>query len=390
MSPCTWSLTSNALSQTVSQFSPMRSILFNPFKLQLRSVHNFQSLDNSISKLLESKPDHDQVLDIISECKKIQLQIYQYNKLGKSHEIDQRITSVLSDEKVEFDKTLLGDVLKLNFPSHTNIDIINTFYKRHPNAHIDKPIAIIPFRQSLFDGNLVDALKLTDITVGHPNYLAFRHQELKSGVSKLIASAVGITLFSKFGVQELVDWGLLDEIWRKLSSVNSLILTYLFNSSFLMTIVKLGRQLVSAGGDYLTWQKGTFYSHWYKQADEMLFCTKIVEADIKLNGGGISGGEVSSELADELTRKGDNEMDMTPGYNRDGKKVRLLQLKDNFEDLKLQAYWMTGGDGFEWVEPDQDPAELIWENHLKKPDQLGKGEDKNQLKWAEQLIEQEK
>lgn len=67
-----------------------------------------------------------------------------------------------------------------------------------------------------------------------------------------------------------------------------------------------------------------------------------------------------------------------------------MEAKDNLDDIKMQAYWMSGGDGFEWVEPDQDPADLIWKQHLAKFDKpmLNTDNSTKNIKWAEELIEE--
>ena len=46
--------------------------------------------------------------------------------------------------------------------------------------------------------------------------------------------------------------------------------------------------------------------------------------------------------------------------------------------------------GFEWVEPDQDPADLIWYNHLARFNKpaLNNSNIKS-LKWADELIDKE-
>lgn len=295
------------------------------------------------------------------------------------------IQRVLDSKNVVFDETLLREVMLLRLPAAANIAVIRQFYVHNPGAVIDKSVALIPFRNCLFEGDLKDALVVTDLTTGHPNYIKKKGAELRSGILKVASTAIGITVFSKMGVLALIDEGILADSWRHLGAINAMVLTYLLNSSFFVTIVRFGRQVASAGGDYLSWQKGTFYTHWYKHADEMMMCARIVEADIAINGGGPSGGEASPELMEELCRKSDDEdvHVLQPGYTRDGKKIRLLEPRDNLEDLKMQAYWMSGGDGFEWVEPDQDPANIIWKQHL----QGGKveGDQKQSLKWAEEV-----
>lgn len=363
------------------------------FGVRFNSSQTIDQLNQAVNSIMTSSNlDQPQVIQMLKVCQSFQLKIYEYEKFWDNpinKQINQKINDILLDERVQLNKDLLREIFKLKLPVLTNINIIRLYYTQNPDAVIDKPTALIPFRDSLFHGDLKNALTITDLTVGHPNYIKGKHQEFRSGIIKLIGSSVGISVFSKYGVQELIDSGFVSDGWRYLSSINSLLITYLINSSFLLTIVRFGRQAIASGGDYLTWQKGTFYSHWFKHADEMLFCSKIVEADIKLNGGGISGGEVSRDLVEELCRKDQyNETSLRPGYTADGKKIRLLDVKDNLEDLKLQAYWMSGGDGFEWVEPEQDPAELIWKQHLQKFDRINEGSNNKSLKWAENLIEE--
>lgn len=296
---------------------------------------------------------------------------------------------LLNNEHVCFDENLLKSIFLLKFPSATVIKVVETYYERNPHAHINLLLALIPLRQSLYNAELKDSLRITDITTGHPNYIKHKNTIMRKNMYRLAGTAAGVTLFSKVGTQLAVDAELLLETWRLLWTFNAMILTYLFNSSFFVAAVKFGRQLNAAGGDYLTWQKGTFYTHWYRYCDLMTMFGKIVETDAKLNG----GVDNSDWLMDELCRADaslGNGYILAPGVNREGEKIRLLEARENLEELKMQAYWMTGGDGFEWVEPDQDPAEIMWRNHLARLHNPALGsQDKMSLKWAEDLIEKE-
>ncbi|CAN3364450.1 hypothetical protein DICA3_E16688 [Diutina catenulata] len=280
----------------------------------------------------------------------------------------------------QLQEPLLRELLLLYPSTPVALHLIRTFYHQNPQGVIPRDTALIALRTALWNGDIKNALTVSDITVGHPSYIAAKNAELKKGFTKLVATSVGITLFSKYGVDMVIDAGLLSDSWRHLSALNSVILTYFLNSSFFITVVKLGRQLVTAGGDYLTWQKGTFYTTWFKHADEMMFCAKIVDADRDLNQ-----GENNPELMAELCRTNDDIFShphtLTPGYARDGSKIRSMAAKDNLGDLMMQAYWMSGGDGFEWVEPDQDPAELMWQRHLASfnKEQIKAGDDVKQL-----------
>lgn len=373
-------------------FLPLRGLhttarlLTNPFLYPA----SFADLTSKINQHLNKTPSEKTVLDALKACGNFRQAVHESDKFETSpvyKQLTEEVKLILLNENVKFDNDLLLKVLRLNLPPTWATTIILAYYEKNPKAVIDKSTALIPFRHSLLDGDLQNALKITDITTGHPNYIAQKDSEMRRGIYKLAATAIGVTFFSKYGVNLVIDWGWLSPTWKHLGSLNAMFLTYILNSSFFITIVRFGRQKSAAGGDFLTWQKGTFYTHWYKHADEMNMCAKVMQADLWLNG----GLENSPQLVEELCRK-DDSLDTGKNpvakYNREGKKVRLLEPKDNLEDLKMQAYWMSGGDGFEWVEPDQDPADIIWREHLKKLHRPElKGSNQKSLKWAEELIE---
>lgn len=338
------------------------------------------------TKVLGDLTNEETVFGIIKNHKLKQTETYEPQALS---DIDDEILSLLQHPEVDFNNLLLARILRLKLNTETNIKLISEFYNHQPKGIIDKATSLVPLRQCLFNGDIQNALKITDMTVGHPNYVEHKDKIFKRNIARLIGSSISISIFSRFGIEELIQLGWVSSGWSHMSAISSLIITYLLNSTFLLTIVRLGRTAVASGGDYLTWQKGTFYTHWYKHADEMMMCSKIVEADIKLTGGGISGGEPSESLKDELSRiNPHNTMKPVAGYNKDGEKIRLMRFKDNIEDITLQAYWMSGGEGFEWVEPDQDPADILWRNNLMR--QKLETSSTRSIKWAEQLIEDTK
>ncbi|RLV95971.1 putative GPI-anchored protein 33 [Spathaspora sp. JA1] len=318
----------------------------------------------------------------------IQDQLDSKSKLTK--DCIQIIDEIFSKD-VQFSSDLLKEILILNLPSELNLKLINHYYRLNPenSTVIDKETALIALRNALFNGDFLRAIKISDVTVGHPNYIQRNHNLLKKGCIKLAGSALGVTLLTKFGINTAIDSGLVSSSWEHLVALNSVVLTYMINSTFLLSVVKFGRQMASSGGGVLGWQKGTFYTNWFKHADEMLFGAKIIEADRALNG-----GSNNPQITEELCRPVDVGLygvipKMQAGYDRDGNKIRLFEAKDNLEDLKFQAYWMSGGDGFEWVEPEQDPAEITWKEHIQqyhKPHLQGTS-DAKALKWADELID---
>ena len=357
-------------------------------------INDYESLRKKIRTSISSTPSDNEIIDAISSIKNLQAVCPIQDQLESNSILTQHSESIIHEvfthRTINFSPQLLKQLLLLNLPTTLNLKLINEYYRLNPDPKtiIDKLTALIPLRNALYNADFQRAIKISDVTVGHPNYVANQGNILKSGIIKLVSTAAAITVFTKFGVTSLIDAGVLPASWDHLGAINSILLTYIINSSFFVTIVKFGRQLISSGGDYLTWQRGTFYSHWFKHADEMLFNSKIVEADRDLNN-----GESNPAITDEICRPAPeirSNMDtLNPGYDREGHKIRLMQLKDDLEKLKFQAYWMTGGDGFEWVEPDQDPAEIQWREHLEKYNKPALDEaDKDALRWADDLIKE--
>lgn len=379
------------LSPGIRRFSSFHSLL-SPASYEY--IKDYESLRQKVKASISNNPSNEEIVQAISSIKNLQSEYPIQDQLEANSILTQHsksiIDEVFANKSMSFSPQLLKQLLLLNLPTALNLELINEYYKLNPDPKtiIEKQVALIPLRNALYNADFQRAIKISDVTVGHPNYIAHQGNILKSGFIKLVSTAAAITLFTKFGVTSLIDAGILPTSWNHLGAINSILLTYIINSSFFVTIVKFGRQLISSGGDYLTWQRGTFYSHWFKHADEMLFNSKIVEADRDLNN-----GESNPVVVDEICRPAPeirSNMDtLNPGYDREGHKIRLMQLKDDLEKLKFQAYWMTGGDGFEWVEPDQDPAEIQWRTHLEKYNKpaLDKA-DKDALRWADDLIKE--
>lgn len=369
-------------------------------RYQDEALHNakaFSFLKNKIDYSIlnsEHQVRQDAVINSIKKCRDLQHMVHDYDKFwkdGVNISIRQTIKDIVLSDNVDFNKTLLKEILLLKLPVATNVEVLESFYKRNPKDFVDKKIGLIALRHCLFNGDLQNALKIIDLSTGHDNYIRYKDGQMKKNLLKLASSAAGITLFSKVGVYELIETGWLSATWGHLSSINAMILTYLLNSSFFITIVRLGRNLQASGGDYLTWKKGTFYTHWYKHFDELSMCTKVIEADVILNGGGPSGAEPSSELIEKLCSQEDisDRGEQKGETDNQGKKARLMERKENIEEVKLQAYWMSGGDGFEWVEPDQEPAIIIWKRHLAKFNKPELNQNSQKLlNWTDELIKE--
>ncbi|KAI5951508.1 hypothetical protein KGF54_004582 [Candida jiufengensis] len=358
-------------------------------------IKDYPTLYEQIKTNITSNSDNDSILEAVRSIKLLQSKYPIHDQLEANSKLTTNSISIINlifQNKNSLSPTLLKELFTLNLPTIINLKIINLYYELNPGSKtiIDKEVALIPLRNAIFNADFAKAIKITDTTVGHPNYILAKDKVMKSSILKLISTVVGITLFTKFGVTSLIDSGFLSPAWHHLGAINSILLTYIINTTFFVSIVKFGRTLISSGGDYLTWQHGTFYSHWFKHSDEMLFNSKIIESDRDLNNGE-SSPYIIEEICREAPETRSNRNILHAGYDRDGNKIRLMQQKDDLEKIKFQAYWMTGGDGFEWVEPDQDPAEIVWRNHLAKYNKpaLEKSEV-GELGWADELIDEKK
>lgn len=372
-----------------------RAFLSNAATLPFHYISDFQSLsrkiDSELAPQLHASPQT--VVDAITACRNLQSYIHSYDKFWADPtnvQIRDKIVAILGSPAVEFDEPLLRKVLTLQLPAQTTLAIVRAYYERHPGAYISKDVAFIGLRQMLFNADLQSALTLTDLTCGHPNYIRRKNHELRLGAAQLVLSTIGIGALLNMAVSYGLTHLYLPEAWSGMLAVYAMVCAYIVNSAFFAAVVKFGRVAVAGGGDYLTWQKGTFYTHWWRHADEMTMCSKILETDIALNG----TGSALPELLEELCRSDEtltNGRTLQPGYTREGKKVRLLAPKDNLNEVMLQAYWMSGGEGFEWVEPDQDPADIMWRAHLRhfEAAPVG-GASAKPLKWADDLLAEEK
>ncbi|RCK55332.1 hypothetical protein Cantr_03759 [Candida viswanathii] len=371
----------------------LRTNQFSILRFNSTYAQDYPTLHNKIKSSISPASTNSEIIEALRGIKGLQSSYPIHDQLDETSQLSKDSLLIVSEvfklaAPPTISNELLHDIFVLNLPTVVNLKVIELFYKHDPAGIITKETALIPLRHALFNAEFMKAITLTDATVGHKNYIDAMNAVLKRGLIKLAVTAGGITLFTKFGVTAMVDAGILSQSWEHLAALNSIILTYVLNSSFFVTIVRLGRTLVNSGGDYLTWQKGTFYNHWFKHADELLFSSKIVEADRALNQ-----GENSHEVVEELCRPPPNdERELARGlkvsFDRYGNKVRLLTLKDDLEKIKFQAYWMTGGDGFEWVEPDQDPADLEWKEHLELYNKPAlKQSEVSALRWADDLIQ---
>ncbi|EGW33489.1 uncharacterized protein SPAPADRAFT_136686 [Spathaspora passalidarum NRRL Y-27907] len=372
---------------------PVSLLRWNSTASPFAYVQDFNQLSQKVNETITSSSTNETIISALKAFKMLQHSYPLQDQLDSKSKLTKDCLQIIDEvfsKDVQFSSELLKEILLLNLPTELNLKLINHYYRLNPDAVIDKETALVALRNALFNGDFFRAIKVSDVTVGHPNYIKKNQDILKKGFFKLVGSAAGITILTKLGINTAIETGMVSPAWQHIVALNSVLLTYLVNSTFLVSIVKFGRQMTSAGGDYLTWQKGTFYTHWFKHADEMLFGAKILEADRDLNG-----GQNNPEIVEELCRPapiGAHGVthSLSPGYDREGNKIRLLEAKDNLEDLTFQAYWMSGGDGFEWVEPDQDPAEIAWKDHIQqyhKPQLQGGGNNAGALKWADELIE---
>ncbi|ODV91293.1 hypothetical protein CANCADRAFT_3004 [Tortispora caseinolytica NRRL Y-17796] len=218
------------------------------------------------------------------------------------------------------------------------ISALELFYKRNkdPKAFVDPNVAMIPLRNALLRNEIKDAIRIIDLSAAHPRWRQHASRAAMKGVYAWLGFSGGVMVAAE-ALMRSGAFGLIEStLW-----LQSMLAAYLGNTGILLYIVMAGRRSDAAGR--VTWARGFPQHKWYPRAQELIMMTKVAEAD-ELNPE--NNGEVSPYVRSELARRN----------------MMLLQSED---EANMKEYWARGGEGFTWVEPDQDPADLLRRQKLQ-------------------------
>lgn len=212
----------------------------------------------------------------------------------------------------------------------------STYSKGHRNF-VPLAIGLIPFRHAVYNGHLDEAFTILDLTAAAPGYL--RHvKRLWWKYGRRWALGTGSTLGA---VHFLLKSGLVG-VWPSTLGVLAMVSAYIGNMTVLSGLAFAGR--VSGSGEVLKWLPGTPTTYWYSHAQEMKMASLIAAVDRAL-----------PENQDECSFR-----------VRKLLEARKMVSIEYEQETLMKEYWARGGEGFEWTEPDQDPAEILWRRKMER------------------------
>lgn len=318
-------------------------------ELNSRRLNSIEEMANR--DFFHSKKDKENstqtALQIASACKRFQDSIYQYAKLepGKNPlivESNRLIEKVLKSKSINFDVELLRKLLTLQPKYLTSKTIIESYYSLDPKAYVPSDIARIPFRKYVWDADFQRALDYIELTTGNQRYLNYRQSLIKKYLGYFGGTMVGligvIHVIVKLFFPDLVHSGTGGTKFG-IYGVYAMIVSYFMNCGFLATLAFSSRGMENGS---LLFKHGSMPWQWYQKVDQMQMCAKVLEADAAIHGAeGFATREVVSRI-----------------------KAMGFDVNEPEQEVMMRQYWYSSGEGFVWVEPDLDPAELQWWDHL--------------------------
>lgn len=276
---------------------------------------------------------------------------------------------------------LLGDILKRR-PSLQDKSVHEFFCNASPELGmkllkdltlwgkaLPESTLMIPFRRAIYTAKFREALDIMDLVAGDKGIYA------KQTTSKLRKLGIGWSVVMGgvlSGVDALLTSGLVGT-WSQRPLILSMVGVYLTSLS-VYGMLSAGNARTGSLGTALEWTKGTSLLYRYRHSRQMRMSNVLVEVNRSLPE---NRGEASPKLLRDL---------------RD----RQLQAVETADEASLKEFWARGGAGFEWVEPDQDPADLRFMRRMEETKFLREGspysrrdEDGKLLTWAEDLAKEQ-
>lgn len=148
--------------------------------------------------------------------------------------------------------------------------------------------------------------------------------------------------------------GLLEIVIVGHEAIHLLFDVYFFNMFFLIFFLK------KFNSDTVTWRPGTSFFQKYFRRYDYKMCDKLLAVYKELYTTTVSNYHMTnSKIIKEFQKDMDfdkEEMDRLVSY--EFRKLGLMVTEDSHEAM-FKEYWSTGGEGFEWAEPDKDPVDFL-------------------------------
>ncbi|KAK6463806.1 hypothetical protein DFJ63DRAFT_138052 [Scheffersomyces coipomensis] len=287
------------------------------------------------------------------------------------------IRTYLTTKPLPSNPKRLFDVTVSNFNSI--VPKLYSIFKKIPP--VDTSLTFTALQVLLEKKDYYNSIKLIDLTLNSPSYLTYLDKKFKYSIIYSTTVLSTITLLQAIYLPLLAPW-----IWLLINSVG---FSGLFYGLFKLKVVQsVGR---------LSWRPYNSIYYNYLHSDEILAINKVIthleehnEINIKNyhhskvrkfpNLNIFESNDYILELPSEKDQKNDeielaNFPPSTPqlptSFKIDPESTNLQQffkqelnkrkitLNDLPEELDFLQFWLTHGENFEWIEPDQDPAEII-------------------------------
>ncbi|KAK9373886.1 uncharacterized protein V1513DRAFT_447839 [Lipomyces chichibuensis] len=290
---------------------------------------------------------------------------------GNVADAEKLIYDILNFPQTIVDDALLRQYFLLRPDTSRALEAMKIFYKREENKQrvISKSTYMIPFRKCLRDEDVDCAFKIVDLTANSPQWLSYVKRWWQKTALMWIAGSTGVVeLADVFMKSDLLVTGGLENT----GVIKVMIIAYLLNSSLLAFVACASRP--GDNGGKVLWRHGIFQTTWYMHAQESRMLNMIVDMDIARVE---NEGDVSRRVLHELA-------------------VRDRRLGDDAYDNVVKEYWAKQGQGFEWSEPDIDPAEeakiardaeRMRKLHLDAPQQRQLLIDDANAEWVKKVLQ---
>lgn len=290
-------------------------------------------------------PKIDDPLPALSACNQLE-SLYRQSANPDSDLVEEDPKKALDLLKKVLEKSELDQITLRRFftlepspSSEASISVLEHFNKTNPNVPLSQTISMIPFRRATYNCDFDSALELMDLSTGlKSHYGTAGDKRLRKYALAWSVGVCGVLV----GVNALLESGLVGQWDQNKNMVLGMVFTYCVAVSIYAMMALSGPK--GGAGQVLHWARGTPFGFRIKYTPEIQMASTIAEMNRSLPE---NHGECAPKLLEEL-------------------KLRSMEPVESKAELDLKEYWARGGAGFEWVEPDQDPAEELWRQKMER------------------------
>lgn len=250
------------------------------------------------------------------------------------------VLKIYQNSDAQITNQSLLEYFSSDYPPSTSsaLQVLQEFTKKSTKNVVPELIAMISFRRAVYRADFVGALDVMRHTCGENSNYKFLINRKLAKYTGIWGLCMGSTLS---GTYYLLVSGLMGA-WDPATSAMICVMfgTYLTALSVYGTLTLSSSK--SGLGPVLEWVPGTSLLYRIRHGLQLKMATFATELNRSLPE---NLGECSMQLLQDL------------------QKINLKPVETK-DESRLKEYWARAGSGFEWTEPDQDPAQLLWMQHM--------------------------